>query len=140
RPGQPAAAGPPGFLVLNGETLAPDGEYRPIQVRRLLILLRRLALREGRSYVFEPHDTDFRGLIRHRFEGLLGELYSRGAFTGPRPEAAFRVVVDQSVNSRQSSEAGRLIVELRIAPARPLVFLTVRLTQTGTGQFQVQEG
>ncbi|MDX1655398.1 MAG: hypothetical protein R3310_09345, partial [Candidatus Competibacteraceae bacterium] len=50
---------PRGFLVLNAETLAPDGEYRPLQVRRLLIPLRRLALREGRSYVFEPHDRDF---------------------------------------------------------------------------------
>jgi phage tail sheath protein FI len=30
-------------------------------------------------------------------------------------------------------DLGRLVVELRVAPSRPLAFLTVRLVQTGAG-------
>ena len=130
---------PRGFLVLNAETLSRDAELRLVNVRRLLILLRRLALREGKSYVFEPNDADFRGLVRHRFERMLSGLYVRGAFVGPSPETAFRVVADESVNTPQSLELGRFIVELRVAPSRPLAFLRVRLIQTGPEQLAVQE-
>ncbi|MBL9127233.1 MAG: phage tail sheath subtilisin-like domain-containing protein, partial [Verrucomicrobiales bacterium] len=43
-----------GFLVLGADTLSEDEDLGPISVRRLLILLRRLALRHGMEYVFEP--------------------------------------------------------------------------------------
>jgi phage tail sheath protein FI len=35
------------------------------------------------------------------------------------------------VNTRQSLDSGRFIVELRVAPSRPMTFLTVRLVQSG---------
>ena len=41
-------------MVLSADTLSDDPDLRPINVRRLLILLRRLALRLGATYVFEP--------------------------------------------------------------------------------------
>ena len=128
-----------GFLAFNAETLARSDELRLINVRRLLILLRRLALREGKTYAFEPNDNDFRGLVRHRFERLLSELYVRGAFAGASPQAAFRVVTDDSVNTRQSLDLGRFIIELRVAPSVPLSFLTIRLLQTNSEQVRIEE-
>jgi hypothetical protein len=130
---------PVGFLALNAATLSDDVDLRLINVRRLLILLRRLALRDGTTYVFEPNDAQFRSLVRHRFERLLSDLYVRGALAGRRPEAAFRVVADETVNTRQSLDLGRFIVELRVAVSRPLAFLTVRLVQSGPEQVVVQE-
>ncbi len=104
---------------------------RPVNVRRLLSLLRRLALREGTTYVFEPHDDTFRRRVWRRFDQVLAGLYIRGAFTGATPAEAYRVVIDSSVNPPGTAELGRFVVELRVAPSRPLAFLTVRLVQAG---------
>jgi phage tail sheath protein FI len=41
------------------------------------------------------------------------------------------VVTDSSINTPQSMDEGRIIVELKVAPALPLTFLTVRLVETG---------
>jgi len=130
---------PRGFMSWSEETLSPDPELRGVGVRRLLILLRRLALREGATYLFAPHDRAFRRLVQRQFDALLGDLYLRGAFAGASHAEGYRVVTDDSVNPPQGVEQGRLVVELRIAPSRPLSFLTVRLVQTGAG-ITVQEG
>ncbi|MCG8459186.1 MAG: hypothetical protein MI919_23160, partial [Holophagales bacterium] len=122
---------PRGFLPLGADTLAPGLDVRPIGVRRLLILLRRLCLREGSGHIFEPASFAFREGVRRRFEGFLGELHRRGAFAPERASDAFRVVTDVSVNPPQELDRGRFVVELRVAPSRPLAFLTVRLVQTG---------
>lgn len=129
---------PEGITVMSAETLAVDDALRSINVRRLLILLRRLALREGDALVFEPNDASFRRRVQSRFETLLGDLFERGAFSGARKEQGFQVVVDESVNTAQSVDAGRFIVELRVAPSRPLAFLTVRLVQSGADGLAVE--
>ena len=108
-----------------------DEDLRPINVRRLLILLRRLAIREGATYVFEPNDDSFRRLVQHRFEGLLNQLYVRGAFAGRTSREAFEVNTGIDLNTPQSVEQGRFIIELKVAPSLPLTFLTIRLMQTG---------
>jgi phage tail sheath protein FI len=130
---------PRGFMVWSEETLSDDPELLGVGVRRLMILLRRLALREGNLYVFQPNDASFRRLVQRQFDRLLGDMYARGAFAGASADQAFRVVTDASVNTAQGVDNGRFVVELRVAPSRPLAFLTVRLVQTGAG-VTVQEG
>ena len=49
---------PRGFMLLSADTLSSSDLLRPINVRRLLILLRRLALREGNAYVFQGASHD----------------------------------------------------------------------------------
>jgi phage tail sheath protein FI len=122
---------PAGFLVLAAETLSEDRTLRPLNVRRLLSLLRRLAMLHGPDYVFEPNGDAFRRRIQRGFEALLAVLYERGAFAGARASDGFRVSVGDPPNSRQSIDAGRLMVELKVAPSVPLEFLTVRLLRTG---------
>ena len=48
-----------------------------------------------------------------------------------RPQRRFRSSPSDALNTRQSVEQGRFIVELRVAPSQPLTFLTIRLVQTG---------
>lgn len=122
-----------GFLCLSQDTLAAphDGDVRPVNVRRLLCLLRRLALLRGADYVFEPNDATFRRGIQRLFEDVLQGLFLRGAFAGSVPETAFQVVTADPPNTRQSVDAGRFVVELKVAPSHPLSFLTVRLVQSG---------
>ncbi|HYE14892.1 MAG TPA: phage tail sheath C-terminal domain-containing protein, partial [Pyrinomonadaceae bacterium] len=122
---------PRGFVVLCADTLSADEDLRPINVRRLLILLRRLALRLGSRYVFEPNDGTFRRGVQRGFEAMLGHMHARGAFAGRTAATSFQVVTDETLNTPQSVEQGRFIVELKVAPSLPLRFLTVRLVQTG---------
>jgi hypothetical protein len=122
---------PHGFVAQGADTLSGDPDVRPINVRRLLSLLRRLALRQGPAYVFEPSGDALRRRVQQDFEALLQLLFVRGAFAGPTPATSFRVVMDTSVNKPETLGQGQFVVELRVAPALPLKFLTVRLVQSG---------
>jgi phage tail sheath protein FI len=77
--------------------------------------------------------------VRHRIERMLSALHLRGAFSGLDADEAFRVVTDASVNPPQSLDLGRFVVELRVAPSRPLAFLRVRLLQRGPQELLVSE-
>jgi len=122
---------PRGFLVLSADTLALDASLRPINVRRLLILLRRLALRRGVSYVFEPNGPTLRRAVQRGFETVLSDLFRRGAFAGAVADQSFRVVTDGTINTPADADAGRFLVELRVAPSVPMRFIAVRLAQSG---------
>ncbi|MGC2236376.1 MAG: hypothetical protein WA584_09455 [Pyrinomonadaceae bacterium] len=122
---------PTGFMVLDSDTLSDDFDLRQINVRRLLSLLRRLALKHGTEYVFEPNNERFRRQVQRGFSSLLDLMFMRGAFAGETPATSYQVVVSETINNFQSLEQGRFIVELRVAPSLPLKFVTVRLVQAG---------
>jgi len=121
---------PRGFLVLDADTLSDDIDLRSINVRRLLILLRRQALRLGATYVFEPNNEAFRRVVERGFTEMLDGMFDRGAFAGTTAASSYQVVTDASLNTPESVEQGRFIVELRVAPSLPLSFVTIRLIQT----------
>ena len=131
---------PRGFLTLSEDTLSTDEDFRPIHVRRLLILLRRLALALGPTYVFEPNDAAFRRLVQRNFEALLESLFRAGAFAGASPAQSYQVITGEALNTTQSVGEGRFIVELRVAPAQALSFVIVRLVQAGNGNLTIIEG
>jgi hypothetical protein len=130
---------PYGFVVLSADTLSDDARFRPVNVRRLVALLRRLALREGCRYVFEPNDEHLRRLVTREFEYQLGRMFSRGAFAGHVAAEAYQVVTGEGLNTASSVSQGRFVVELRVAPSSPLAFLIVRLVQTADHAY-VSEG
>jgi hypothetical protein len=129
---------PGGFLLFSEDTLSLDRELRPINVRRLLALLRRLALLHGARFAFEPNSDAFRRRVQRGFSEVLSLLYGLGAFRGDTPDEAFRVVADDTVNRPVDVDAGRLTVELRVAPSLPLAFITVRLVHTEQRGFVVE--
>lgn len=134
-----ALAGPRGFTLAQADTLSTVEELRSLSVRRFMHLLRRLVMREGTSYVFESNGTDFHEAVRAHWHQLLLDLYVRGALRGAQPDFAFRVVVDPTGEAARSPDLGRVVVELQVAPARPLRFINVRLIQAGAGGLAVQE-
>lgn len=130
---------PRGIVVLNADTLSNDDDLRPLNVRRLLILLRRMAQRQGIAYVFEPNSDAFRRMVERSFEDMLELLFQRGAFAGESPATSFQVVVDGTLNSAQDMDQGRFLVELRVAPSLPLTFLTIRLVLQSSGVATITE-
>jgi phage tail sheath protein FI len=129
---------PHGFLVLSADTLTDDVDVRPVDVRRLLQLLRRAALLHGPAYVFEPNDDALRRRVQRAFEDLLGLLFRLGAFAGATASEAYRVDVGDPPNNAASIDAGRLIVQLKVAPSVPLRFLTVRLVERAERGLQLE--
>lgn len=129
---------PGGFLWLAADTLSEDENLRPIGVRRLLQVLRRAALLHGAVYTFEPNGDPLRRAVRRTFEKLLTRMYELGAFSGATAAESFRVNTGSPPNTPESVDQGRLIVELQVAPSRPLAFLTVRLVRTGAGLLQLE--
>jgi hypothetical protein len=129
---------PSGFLWLSADTLSEDEDVRPIGVRRLLQLLRRAALLHGVDHVFEPNDDTLARTVERAFDDLLGRMFRLGAFAGRTPVESYQITTGDPPNTPQSVEAGRFIVELKVAPSRPLVFLTVRLARSGSGTLHVE--
>lgn len=128
-----------GLMTMSSDTLTSDPDYTAINVRRLLILVRRTALSLGTTYVFEPNDDRLARSVQGTFGAMLDGLFRQGALVGATAAQAYRVVTDATVNPPSSMSQGRFIVQLQLAPSRPLSFLTVRLVQTGD-QLTVSEG
>ena len=129
---------PQGLVTWNNATLSSDLDLANIGVRRLLILLKRLAVREGQRYAFSSHTTAFRRRIKQQFENILTRLFDLGAFAGSSPAEAFQVVIEDAASHHYAVEQGQMKTELRIAPSQPMTFITVRLIQTSHG-LTVQE-
>jgi len=89
--------------------------------------------------VFEPNSPAFRRLVQRGFTEMLDLMFVRGAFAGASPATSYQVVTDDSLNTEQSVDQGRFIVELRVAPSLPMNFLTIRLIQNGS-RTSVTEG
>ena len=69
-------------------------------------------------------------MIDRGFSEMLDGMFERGAFAGDTPTQSYQVVTDASLNTATGVDAGRFIVELRVAPSAPMSFLTIRLIQT----------
>lgn len=122
---------PPGsFTLLSAHTLTDDRALLQVSVRRLLIWIRKTALRLGQRYVFEVDNDQFRQLVQLRFDRLLRRLVDLGAL------AAYRVVVSPTPADLDN---GLLVVQLQVAPTSPVEFITVTLTRTGEGLLDVLE-
>jgi phage tail sheath protein FI len=128
------------FRVMSAHTLSDERALLQLSVRRLMILLRKLAIERGMEFVFENNHERFREGVRVMLTELLQFMYERGAFAGVTAAQAFRVITDASVNTPQSVDQGRFIVQIQVAPAQPLEFMTVQLVRTGEGLLLTTEG
>ncbi len=121
------------FSPLSAHTLSPDLQLVQVSARRLLIFLRKLALRRGLRYVFEPNNERFRQRVQASFENTLRALAGRGAL------AAFQVVADDGLNTPNDVDNGRFLIALKVAPTLPIEFITVILLRAGEGLLSVVE-
>jgi hypothetical protein len=119
---------PRGFVLLDADTLSAEPEWRQINVRRLMILLRRLALERGQIYVFESNDDVMRRAVKRDLTFALDGLQRRGAFAGKTSAQSFRIAADIGA---KDIEQGRMIFEVGVAPSQPMRFLNLQLVQHG---------
>ena len=124
---------PDDFRAMSAHTLSEERQLLQLSVRRLMILLRKVALERGMAWTFENNDERLRDAVRTTLEALLRFMFERGAFAGRTPQQAFRVVTDQRVNTRQSMDQGRFIAQVQVAPSQPMEFITVLLSRASDG-------
>jgi uncharacterized protein len=120
---------PGGFVATSAHTLSADRSLLQLSVRRLLIWIRKLALREGNRLVFAADDERFRAQVGALFRRHLAGLQRAGALV------AFEVVV-ADVSTAIGPDEGRVRIDLKVAPTSPIEFLTVSLVRAGDGLLQ----
>ncbi len=124
---------PDDFRAMSAHTLSEERQLLQLSVRRLMILLRKVALERGMAWTFENNDERLRDAVRMTLEALLRFMFERGAFAGRTPQQAFRIVTDSRVNTRQSMDQGRFIAQVQVAPSEPMEFITVQLSRASDG-------
>jgi hypothetical protein len=132
-------AEPRDFRVMSAHTLSDEAILLQISVRRLMILLRKVAVERGMDFVFESNHQRFREAVRLQLEEVLNFMFERGAFAGATSEQSYRVVTDKSVNTPESVDAGRFIAQIQVAPSQPAEFITVLLTRVGEDLLRAAE-
>ena len=127
-----------GVCAVRADTLSQDADWQSLGVRRLLILLRRLARREGERFAFESNNLALRRSLERAFEALLQRLMQRGAFRGLDAPSCYLLRTASGAQAALEIERGECSLLIQVAPSRPLRFLTLHLLRAGE-QLQIEE-
>lgn len=116
-----------GIRVYGGRTMASDGTWRYINVRRLLLFIEE-SIDEGTQWVvFEPNDEPLWARVRQSVRNFLLLTWRTGALQGSKEEQAFFVRCDRTTMTQADIDAGRLICQIGVAPVKPAEFVIFRI-------------
>jgi phage tail sheath protein FI len=117
--------------VFGARTLGGDanGEFKYVNVRRLMNFLRE-SIEEGTQFaVFEPNSPPLWGRITRSVTAFLTNVWRSGALFGATPEEAFFVKCDETTNPPDVRELGQVVTEIGVAIVKPAEFVIFRITQ-----------
>ena len=118
-----------GIRIWGARTMSSDSEWRYLNVRRIMNAINKSMSLNLQWVVFEPNLPSLWKAVSRNVTQFMMDLWRRGWFTGSVPEESFFVKCDDETNPPEERAAGRLIVEVGVAPVRPAEFLTLRLAQ-----------
>jgi hypothetical protein len=129
-----------GIRVWGARTLAEEAsEWRYINVRRLFNMIKE-SISEGTGWVvFEPNDPTLWQSIIRDVSAFLTLLWRDGALMGATPQQAFFVKCDAETNPPEVIDAGRVVIEIGIAPVKPAEFIVFKIGQWSGGA-EVESG
>lgn len=123
-----------GIRVWGARTLADEAsEWRYINVRRLFNMIEESIKQGTRWTVFEPNDERLWKSVVRDIRAFLTLVWRDGALKGTTPQEAFFVKCDAETNPPEVIDAGRLVVEIGIAPVKPSEFIIFRIGQWAGG-------
>jgi phage tail sheath protein FI len=118
--------------VWGARTLSSDPLWRYVNVRRLFNFVKE-SVDEGTQWVvFEPNDQNTWAAVRQVVAAFLTLVWRSGALFGVTEEQAFFVRCGPDTMLPADIDAGRLIVEVGIAPVKPAEFVIFRFQQKMT--------
>lgn len=127
-----------GFRLTAARTLSSDPDYRQLSVRRLMTMIALSLDRQAQWLVFEPNTADLRDRLTHTVTEFLRGLFQAGALAGNTEADSFFVQCDDQLNPPESQALGQLIAVVGIAPASPLEYLVLLITQDADGTVSVE--
>lgn len=118
-----------GIRVWGARTFSSDPEWRYVNVRRLFCMLERTIQHGTNWVVFEPNTRSLWKNIVRNITAFLLRVWKDGALFGDTPEEAFYVRCDDELNPPESIDAGYVVCEIGVAPAKPAEFVVFRISQ-----------
>lgn len=122
-----------GIRIWGARTLSSDPEWRYLNVRRLFNFVEKSIYNGTQWVVFEPNDQNLWARVKRDVSAFLTMTWRSGALFGLSPAEAFFVKCDEENNPPESRDAGRLVVEIGIAPVKPAEFVIFRISQFTPG-------
>jgi phage tail sheath protein FI len=117
--------------VWGARTLGGDdnGEFKYVNVRRLMIFISE-SLDEGTQFVvFEPNNNALWQKIVRAVTAFLTNVWRDGGLFGLTPEQAFFVKCDETTNPPEVRELGQVVTEIGVAIVKPAEFVIFRISQ-----------
>jgi phage tail sheath protein FI len=118
-----------GIRVWGARTISRDPSWRYVNVRRLVLTLRRWIALNMTWAGFEPNRPGLWVRIERELRGYLTQLWRAGALSGDTPEAAFYVKCDAETNPPERRDSGEVVTEIGLAPNPPAEFVVIRIVQ-----------
>jgi len=124
-----------GFRIWGARTITPSTEvpWRFVSVRRLVTNIEKTIQKGTRFAVFEPNNLTLWKQVKRMVTDFLMGLWTEGALFGDTPDLAFRVRVDEALNTPDTRAAGQLIIEVTVVPTTPAEFIIFKVIQDITG-------
>ncbi len=119
-----------GLRVYGARTMSSNPDWRYVNVRRLMIMIEEAIDEATQWAVFEPHDFALRQALIQVVSSFLEGIWRQGGLVGKVPQEAFYVKCDDTNNPPESVDAGKLIVEIGVAPTIPAEFIIFRIGRT----------
>ena len=116
-----------GPVIWGARTLANDGDWKYVTIRRLALYLEQSLDRGLQWVVFEPNGEPLWALVRGDVEAFLFARWQAGTLLGSRPEEAFFVRCDHTTMTQADIDGGRLVVVVGFASLRPAEFVILRM-------------
>lgn len=105
-----------------------------VNVRRLLLYLRKVIATAVKYMVFEPNDDRTWRRFKFLVEPYLRNVASRrGLFGGAEGAESFRVICDETTNTPEVIDSNQMIGRIFIKPTRAAEFIQVDFVITPTG-------
>ena len=119
-----------GLMVYGARTMSSEGNLCYLNVRRLLLAIRRTLRAELQWVAFEPADAALQEFVTIAVTGYLTALWQQGSLAGTTPDEAFLVRADDEVNPPQDAASGHFFVDVAVAVVLPAQFIIVRIGRT----------
>lgn len=116
-----------GIRANGTRSLSSDPAWRFLTTRRIVDAIERTLERSLAWVVFEPNNLLTRHTVTVAVQTFLDGLWRGGVLAGDKAAAAYRVKCDTDNNSEEDQAAGRLHVDVGVAPTEPYEFVLFRL-------------
>ena len=114
-------------VLWGARTTATDTNWQYVNVRRLFLFLEE-SIQEGiRWAVFEPNNTALWAKLSRTITEFLTRVWRDGALFGNKPDEAFYVRIDETLNTDATRALGQLFIQIGVRPSYPAEFIIVKI-------------